>query len=89
MIAAVNWMVIIGILVNRMNVCIFSMEKYLVSKGGSYFPTLQELLVTVGIICIGVFLFIGDKMKSKEYEETRKSVEFVIKGSKKMWDKYF
>jgi len=39
-------------------------------------------------IRIGVFLLGEIKMKNKEYEETRKSVQFVMKGSKKMWDKY-
>ena len=27
-------------------------------------------------------------MKNKEYKEARDSVRFVMKGSKKMWDKY-
>ena len=39
-------------------------------------------------IRIGVFLCIGGVMSNKEYKDTRKSVEFVIKGSKKMWEKY-
>jgi len=28
------------------------------------------------------------KMKNKEYKDTRESMKFIIKGSKKMWDKY-
>lgn len=39
-------------------------------------------------IRIGVFLLGEIKMENKEYKDTRKSVKFVMKGSKKMWDKY-
>ncbi|GAF77165.1 unnamed protein product [marine sediment metagenome] len=27
-------------------------------------------------------------MENREYKNTKKSVKFVMKGSKKMWDKY-
>ena len=59
---AVNVLVISGVLVNRMNVCVFSMQEYGVSKGVSYFPSIMELLVTLGIISMGIFLF---KMAAK------------------------
>lgn len=59
---AVNILVIAGVLVNRMNVCIFSMQEYGVSRGADYFPSMMELLVTLGIVSLGIFLF---KMAAK------------------------
>ena len=59
---AVNFLVIIGVLVNRMNVCIFSMQDYTTSRGASYFPSAMELLLTLGIVALGIFLF---KMAAK------------------------
>ena len=61
-ILGVNILVIVGVLVNRLNVCIFSMQSYTTSKGASYFPSLMEFLVTLGIVSLGVFLF---KMAAK------------------------
>ncbi len=58
----VNVLVIGGVLINRMNVCLFSMEEYSVFRGGSYLPTLPELLVSLGIVALGTFLF---KMAAK------------------------
>jgi Ni/Fe-hydrogenase subunit HybB-like protein len=59
---AVNILVIVGVLVNRLNVCLFSMQGYTTSKGASYFPSLMEFLLTLGIVSLGVFLF---KMAAK------------------------
>ncbi len=53
----VNVLVIAGVLVNRLNVCLFSMEDYSVAKGGEYFPTFPEFMVTLGIVALGIFLF--------------------------------
>ena len=62
-IAAVNWLVIIGVLVNRMNACLFSFDEYNTSVvGASYFPSAMELLFTLGLISLGVVLF---KMAAK------------------------
>jgi Ni/Fe-hydrogenase subunit HybB-like protein len=61
-IMGVNILVIVGVLVNRLNVCIFSMQGYTTSKGASYFPSLIEFLVTLGVASLGVFLF---KMAAK------------------------
>lgn len=61
-IMGVNILVIVGVLVNRLNVCLFSMQSYTTSKGASYFPSLMEFLVTLGVISLGVFLF---KMAAK------------------------
>jgi Ni/Fe-hydrogenase subunit HybB-like protein len=59
---AVNILVILGVLVNRLNVCVFSMQEFTAARGANYFPSLTEFLVTLGIISLGVFLF---KMAAK------------------------
>jgi Ni/Fe-hydrogenase subunit HybB-like protein len=59
---AVNILVIVGVLVNRLNVCIFSMQELTTAKGGNYFPSLMEFLISLGIVALGVFLF---KMAAK------------------------
>ena len=59
---SVNILVIVGVLVNRLNVCVFSMQGYTTSKGAAYFPSLIEFVVTLGIVSLGVFLF---KMAAK------------------------
>ncbi|MCK5195858.1 MAG: Ni/Fe-hydrogenase cytochrome b subunit [Desulfobulbaceae bacterium] len=61
-ISSANWLVITGVLVNRMNVCIFSMQEYTTAKGAGYFPSAMEFLVTLGIFSLGIFLF---KMAAK------------------------
>lgn len=62
-IATVNWLVIIGVLVNRMNACLFSFDQYNTSVvGAGYFPSAMELLFTLGLISLGVVLF---KMAAK------------------------
>ena len=61
-ILGVNILVIVGVLVNRMNVCLFSMEEYTTSQGAGYFPSLMEFLVSLGVVSLGVFLF---KMAAK------------------------
>ena len=59
---SVNILVIVGVLVNRMNVCIFSMQGYGTARGGSYFPSAMEFLLTLGVVSLGIFLF---KMAAK------------------------
>ncbi len=61
-IMGVNILVIVGVLVNRLNVCLFSMQNYSAAQGSSYFPTLMEFLLTLGVVSLGVFLF---KMAAK------------------------
>jgi len=61
-ILSVNILVITGVVVNRLNVCVFSMHQYTVTKGASYFPSVMEFLVSLGIVSLGVFLF---KMAAK------------------------
>ena len=59
---AVNILVIIGVLVNRLNVCIFSQQEFTTARGANYFPSLMEFLISLGIVALGVFLF---KMAAK------------------------
>ena len=53
----VDTLVVAGVLLNRMNVCLFSMDRYAVFRGGGYFPTLPEFLVSLGLVCLGIVLF--------------------------------
>ncbi|MDD2464947.1 MAG: Ni/Fe-hydrogenase cytochrome b subunit [Desulfobulbus sp.] len=62
MIFSVNMLVIAGVMLNRMNVCLFSMESYNTWHGASYSPSWKEFLVSLGIIALGVFLY---KMSAK------------------------
>ncbi|OGQ96136.1 MAG: hypothetical protein A2521_12430 [Deltaproteobacteria bacterium RIFOXYD12_FULL_57_12] len=57
-----NILVIAGVLVNRLNVCLFSMQEYNTTRGAEYFPSVMEFLVTLGIVSLQVFLF---KMAAK------------------------
>lgn len=57
-----NILIVLGVLLNRMNVCIFSMEKYSRFQGASYFPSWMEFAVSLGIISLGIFLY---KMAAK------------------------
>lgn len=59
---AINIMVIAGVLLNRMNVCLFSQESYNVWRGFAYAPTWMEYFVSMGVIALGVFLY---KMSAK------------------------
>jgi Ni/Fe-hydrogenase subunit HybB-like protein len=62
MIFKVNIIVIAGVMLNRMNVCLFSMEQFNMWKGFSYTPSWMEFMVSLGIISLGVLLF---KMSAK------------------------
>jgi len=54
---AVNFLVICGIVVNRMNVGVFGMLRHAEARGFSYFPKGDEIMVTVFMIALGIFLF--------------------------------
>lgn len=56
---SVNILVIVGVMVNRLNVCIFSMQEYGAKIGAAadYFPSLTEFIITLGIVSLGIFLF--------------------------------
>ena len=62
MIFSVNLLVITGVLLNRMNVCVFSMEQYNSWRGFTYAPSWMEFLLSLGVISVGVFLY---KMSAK------------------------
>jgi Ni/Fe-hydrogenase subunit HybB-like protein len=62
MLFAVNMVVIAGVLLNRMNVCLFSMEQYNNWRGFTYAPSWMEFLLSLGVISVGVFLY---KMSAK------------------------
>lgn len=55
--AFVNVLVVGGVLLNRMSIAVFSTAGYAKSMGGSYFPSLAEIVLTLGIVALGIFLF--------------------------------
>jgi len=61
---AVNITVIVGILLNRMNVSLFGMYRHQSSSGLSYFPSLMEFIVTAAFISIAV---VGFKVAAKYF----------------------
>ncbi len=46
-------LVIIGMVFNRFNVTFFAQT----SSGAAYFPTWREMAISVGLICLGIFLY--------------------------------
>ncbi len=59
---SVNILVIVGVILNRMNVCLFSQENYNSWRGFSYSPSWMEFLLSLGVVALGVFLY---KMSAK------------------------
>jgi Ni/Fe-hydrogenase subunit HybB-like protein len=59
---SVNILVIVGVTLNRLNVCLFSMENYNSWKGYAYSPSWMEFLLSLGVVSLGVFLY---KMSAK------------------------
>jgi len=53
----VNILVIAGVLLNRMSIAVFGMYGYGKSMGGSYFPSAMEVILTLAIVALGIFLF--------------------------------
>jgi Ni/Fe-hydrogenase subunit HybB-like protein len=58
----VNLMVIMGVLLNRMNVGIFGVSEYATNSGGDYFPSIMEFTLTIGMIA---FAILGFKLCAK------------------------
>lgn len=58
----VNILVIVGVLLNRLNVSIFGLYRDQASKGAQYFPSLAEFAVTIALVSMAIFLF---KMAAK------------------------
>ncbi len=59
---SVNLLVIVGVLINRMNVGIFGLAEYASRFGVDYFPSLMELILTAAFIA---FAFFGFKVSAK------------------------
>jgi Ni/Fe-hydrogenase subunit HybB-like protein len=53
----VNFLVICGIVINRMNVALFGMLRHARSRGVDYFPTANEFMVTLFLVAAGLLLF--------------------------------
>ena len=50
-------LVIAGVLLNRFNVAISGLYGFQSATGSSYFPSLIELLITLALVALGLFLF--------------------------------
>jgi Ni/Fe-hydrogenase subunit HybB-like protein len=61
-ILTINILVIAGVLLNRMNVCIFGLYRANAVTGRSYFPSWMEFAITAGLIALAIFIF---KMAAK------------------------
>jgi hypothetical protein len=49
--------VIVGTLVNRLNVGVFGLAEYTARTGADYFPSLMEFILTAGMVAFAVFGF--------------------------------
>jgi Ni/Fe-hydrogenase subunit HybB-like protein len=52
-----NIMVIVGVLLNRLNVGVFGVSDYANRVGSDYFPSFMELLLTAGMIAFAILGF--------------------------------
>jgi len=57
-----NIMVILGVLLNRLNVGIFGVSQYATRSGGDYFPSIMEFVLTIGMVA---FAILGFKLCAK------------------------
>jgi Ni/Fe-hydrogenase subunit HybB-like protein len=55
-------LVIVGVMVNRLNVSIFGLYRDQAARGAQYFPSFVEFLLTVALVALAIFLF---KMAAK------------------------
>jgi len=53
----INILVIIGTIVNRMNVALFGLAEYTGRTGADYFPSLMEFVLTMAMVAFAVFGF--------------------------------
>ena len=53
----VNILVILGVMLNRVNVGIFGVAEYATGAGGDYFPSFIELMVTAAMVAFAVLGF--------------------------------
>lgn len=54
---AANILVIVGVLMNRLNVGVFAVSDYANRAGSDYFPSLMELVLTTGMIAFAILGF--------------------------------
>jgi len=54
---SVNIMVIVGVLLNRLNVGIFGVHEFATRAGGDYFPSFMEWMLTIGMIAFAILGF--------------------------------
>jgi Ni/Fe-hydrogenase subunit HybB-like protein len=59
---AVDIMVVVGVLLNRLNVGIFGVHEFATRSGGDYFPSFMEWTLTIGMIA---FAILGFKLCAK------------------------
>lgn len=52
-----NIMVIVGVLMNRLNVGVFGVSNFANRVGGDYFPSIMELMLTAGMIAFAILGF--------------------------------
>ena len=52
-----NILVVGGVLLNRMNVSISGLYSFQKATGSSYWPSLIEVIITLAIVALGIFLF--------------------------------
>jgi Ni/Fe-hydrogenase subunit HybB-like protein len=52
-----NIMVIVGVLLNRLNVGIFGVHEFATRSGGDYFPSFMEWMLTIGMIAFAILGF--------------------------------
>jgi len=54
---AIDMMVVLGVLMNRMNVAVAGVAGYATEHGGDYFPSLMEFTLTIGMIAFAILGF--------------------------------
>ena len=52
-----NIMVVVGVLLNRLNVGIFGVHEFATRAGGDYFPSFMEWMLTIGMIAFAILGF--------------------------------
>jgi Ni/Fe-hydrogenase subunit HybB-like protein len=50
-------MVVLGVLMNRLNVGIFGVSEYATRAGGDYFPSIMEFSLTIGMVAFAILGF--------------------------------
>lgn len=53
----INILVIVGVIINRMNIAIFGLAEYAGKTGVDYFPSLIEFIITIAMVAAAIFGF--------------------------------